>query len=217
MERPPDSRRRRTRAGLAALAVVTAAAVIVIVLCRDQLFAKRFAVVEPGAVYRGGYNEPVPLKRIITKHGVKHILCLMKLSDDDPRSIKERRTAAETGADLKVLPMPGNGCADFDSLDRAADIIADAANRPLLVHCAAGVQRTGAAIAAYRMKHCGWTYEEAIAEAERHGLDRDDNPELYAHLKEYAARLAGAARRAAERPAATSEPAASAEPAAHRR
>ncbi|MGB9625171.1 MAG: protein-tyrosine phosphatase family protein, partial [Phycisphaerae bacterium] len=154
-------------------------------------------VVEPGQLYRGGYTEPWPLKRLIEGYGVRHILCLMNFAPGDPRESRELKIASETGVTLKEIPMPGNGCADFASLDAAADYIADPAHRPLFVHCAAGVQRTGAAIAAYRMKHCGWTYDRAIAEAEHYGLSRHDNAELYEHLRGYSESLAGAATRPA--------------------
>lgn len=189
--------------GLVAFTIVMVVAVVVVLLSRERLFAKRFAVVEPGQIYRGGYTEPWPLKRLIQQYGVKHILCLMNLAVDD-RGPKEEKVASEMGVVLKEIPMPGNGCADFASLDVAADYIADPAHRPLFVHCAAGTQRTGAAVAAYRMKHLGWSYDRAIAEAQKCGLKHHEksSPEdrdPYDHLRLYSEYLA----RQANRPAAT--------------
>jgi len=195
MEPARNPRRQRTRSALIVLTALVAVAVVVVLLSRDRLFPKRFAVVEPGQLYRGGYTEPWPLKRLIEGYGVRHILCLMNFAPGDPRESRERKVASETGVTLEEIPMPGNGCADFASLDAAADYIADPAHRPLFVHCAAGVQRTGAAIAAYRMKHCGWTSDRAIAEAERYGLSRHDNAELYEHLRRYYESLTSAATR----------------------
>lgn len=183
------SRRRHVKIAGVTLAGLLLTTGILAAAFREHLQVRRFAVVETGGLYRGAYAEPWPLRRMIEKHRIRHILCLMNYFPDDSRGAKERKVAAETGAELKELPMPGNGCAGFETLDKAADIIADPTNRPLFVHCAAGVQRTGASIAAYRMKHLGWTYDRAIAEAEQHGLDRRKNPELHEHLRRYAARL----------------------------
>jgi hypothetical protein len=188
MDQAQAARRRRTKIGLITLTVLIAVAAVVVAISHENIFTKRFAVVEPGQVFRGGYVEPWPLKRIIEKNHIRNILCLMNFAGD-ARGPKEEKVASEMGVGLKELPMPGNGCAPFESLDIAAAFIADPANRPLYVHCAAGVQRTGASIAAYRMRYCGWTYEQALAEAEYHGLDRKHNPELYDHLKRYADRL----------------------------
>lgn len=201
--------RSRKKVALATVAVLVVSAVVIAVLSREHLIVKRFAVVEPGQVFRGGYAKPWPLKRMIEKHGVKQILCLLDYRphpasgpasqaialDNAARQqqrLDEQKVALETGAVIEEIPMPGNGCASFHDLDRAADIVADPARRPLYVHCAAGVQRTGAVIAAYRMKHQGWSLKQALEEAEQHGLNRRKNPELYEHLQRYAVRLEGA-------------------------
>jgi protein-tyrosine phosphatase len=54
------------------------------------------------------------------------------------------------------------------------------------VHCAAGKQRSNAAVAAYRMRHCGWTLEQTLAELEeKYGLDRTAEAALVEHLEKY--------------------------------
>jgi hypothetical protein len=47
-------------------------------------------------------------------------------------------------------------------LDRI-DAIIDA-RRPLFVHCTEGMDRTGIAVARYRVRQCGWTKADAFAE-----------------------------------------------------
>ena len=180
---------RRQRIALAVVVVLTATTIAAIV-GRHHIWPKRFVEVEPGQLYRSGYIEPGPLRRVLAEHGIQTILCLAKYGPDTPEGQKERAVAAELNVDVRLIPMPGNGVAEFAALHEAADLIADPAQRPLLVHCAAGVQRTNAAYVAYRLKHCGWSYEDAIAEAEANWLDRDDNPELFEHLKQYADDLA---------------------------
>jgi len=43
--------------------------------------------------------------------------------------------------------------------------------QPTLVHCTHGSDRTGIAIAMYRIWHCGFSYAEAIIEMEKYGFN----------------------------------------------
>ncbi len=146
---------------------------------------RRFVEVVPGHVYRSGYLEQWPLRRVIEKHGIKTILTLLNDEPDNPDQEQEGRLAAEKNVCVLRIGMPGDGLAEFDKLDKAAEMLADSSNHPLLVHCAAGVNRTGAVCAAWRMKYCGWSPERALEEAERCGWSPEDNPELREHLMAY--------------------------------
>lgn len=48
----------------------------------------------------------------------------------------------------------------------------EALGHKTLIHCKAGVDRTGFVIAAYRMQKQGWSYKEAVAEVIRMGQHR---------------------------------------------
>lgn len=186
--------RRRILLGIVVIAAVAAA----VAWIREYALPKRFAVVVPGQLYRCAYARPWVLERIMDQNGIGEILCLLKDEAGDDRVPAEQKVAAEKRAVFTRVPMPGNGCADFESLDRAADAIEAARlqKRPILVHCSAGVQRTNASIMAWRIRYCGWTCEQALEEAQRHWLDRQDNPTLFEHIRQYA-------RQAATRPAST--------------
>jgi protein tyrosine/serine phosphatase len=167
------------------LALVAVALAVAVKEGRHYIVPKRFFAVEPGALYRSGYLEPGPLRRVIAEHKLKTIVCLLNNEPDNPDQQKEESVARETGVRLVRIGMPGTALADFEALDRAAGAMADRANWPLLVHCAGGANRTGAAYAAYRMKYCGWTLERAIAEGDRFNLSLRDKPELVEHLRSY--------------------------------
>src|SRR5947207_10755414 len=62
-----------------------------------------------------------------------------------------------------------------EGVRRFLEVMADRRNYPVLIHCFAGVHRTGAYCAVYRMEFEGWGNEEAIAELKDLG---------YAHLEE---------------------------------
>lgn len=152
---------------------------------RHYVFAKRFAVVEPGQLYRSGQLKPWPLKRVIDE---RHIHTVLSLLEDDASSTDQANEQAilkQRGVAFVRIPMPGNGRGDFDALDKAAAVIADAQQRPLLVHCAAGQMRTSAAYAAWRLRYCGWTLDQVLAETAKYDVTPEEHPAFCEHLRRY--------------------------------
>ena len=49
---------------------------------RDYWFANNFRAVEPGRIYAGGHQYPIPLKRILQRHHIKTVLSLRRVDDD---------------------------------------------------------------------------------------------------------------------------------------
>ncbi len=155
------------------------------------LYPKRFAEVEAGSLYRGGYPSARHIRNLADDKGIRTIISLTGQVDDE-----EERAMLAAVRDLRLrtlrFPMPGNGCVeDLGVLDKVADAIHNAANRPIFFHCAAGKQRSNAALAAYRMKHCGWRFDEVLVELEtQYDLLADGKEKvLVEHLRKYAKRL----------------------------
>ena len=66
------------------------------------------------------------------------------------------------------------GCSDFlppepEKVLKVMDIIMGSSQK-IYIHCLAGKDRTGFMCAVYRMKLCGWSYEQAIDEMDRLGF-----------------------------------------------
>ena len=66
------------------------------------------------------------------------------------------------------VPMSALGLRD-DRVVEALKIMADPHNRPLLIHCQQGADRTGAMVALYRVVVQGWTAEKAVEEMTKGG------------------------------------------------
>src|SRR5260370_27563618 len=56
------------------------------------------------------------------------------------------------------------------AIDRFLALLDDPATYPVLLHCRAGLHRTGVMVAVYRMEYEGWTREQVIAEMKIHGF-----------------------------------------------
>lgn len=176
---------RRSLYAVAAIALVVGG-ILAIKYGRHHIWPKRFAEVEPGRLYRSGYCEPGPLTDVVQTYKIKTILTLLGDEPGTPDQVKEETVAKRENVTVLHIGMPGDGRGEFTQLDAAADAMADAAKQPMLVHCSAGVNRTGAAYVAYRLKYCGWTIDRALAEAEVNGYSPRDNPKLAEHLRKYA-------------------------------
>ncbi len=177
---------RRTCLLIIALIVPMAAAAIYGGLSR---YPNRFAEVEAGEIYRGGFPAADHLDSLAEEKRVRTVVSLTGF-ESKPKYLEEQRAAERLGLQLLRYPMPGDGCGPYEMMDRAAEAIGDQKNWPVFFHCAAGKQRSNAAQAAYRLKKCGWTVDQALEELERHhGLDPREEAELVEHIRGYAAWL----------------------------
>ncbi len=153
-------------------------------------YPKRFAAIDERGLYRGGY----PTERNIRKlHESQKIRTIVALTGKVDGAEERKALAAAEGLGIRVhrFPMPGDGRGEFAALDMAADAINRQEDWPLYFHCQAGEQRSNAALAAWRMRHCGYTLEQALDELiDKHDLEPDDSKErrLVEHLTQYARR-----------------------------
>jgi len=178
----------RSIALIIALLVPPAAAIALSKLHQSLRYPRRFAEVSSAGLYRGGMPSAEHLRHL---HEDKGVRCVLNLTDEKPgpEEAARREAMRALGIQFRRIPMPGDGRADFVLLDAAADALADQRQWPMYFHCAAGKQRSSAVLAAYRLRHCGWTIEAALAELEaRYDLDRTTEGELCDHLRAYAAR-----------------------------
>jgi protein tyrosine phosphatase (PTP) superfamily phosphohydrolase (DUF442 family) len=150
------SSRSEIRRGLGGASAVGLGAV----LARDEAIEKRVAVVVPGRLWRGAWQCPWPLRRIIARAGIRTIVTLTAINRDDPKYVRQARVVRDTGVDWVIVPMRGSR-ATLEQMAEAADLLADPRRQPVFFHCVAGHHRTSLAHAAYLIRHEGYTAEQA--------------------------------------------------------
>jgi hypothetical protein len=157
---------------------------------RDYVFADQFAVVEPGKIYRGAWQQPWPMRRVVQRYKVKTVLALAH-PPDHPLALREKAMAGELGYRWIHIPIVderslGDWRVISDHLEEAAAILADPKNHPVYFHCHHGINRASMVQMAYRTKHCGWTLEEATEEIARtFGLVEVSHGPDYRHMQSF--------------------------------
>lgn len=134
---------------------------------------KRFSAVDPGRVYRCGEVTPDQLSRIAAEYDLRGVLSL--LNPGVPESAAERERALKLGLRWNNVPLTGDGASTSADRDRIRAILRDETNLPLLIHCAAGVNRTGLAVGMYRIHAQHWTIEQV--EQELLSTDFENEPQ----------------------------------------
>ncbi|HEU5118784.1 MAG TPA: hypothetical protein VFT74_19485, partial [Isosphaeraceae bacterium] len=157
LRRPNRLRSRRNR--LLALLVLASIAALSVWIA-SNLLETRVRVVEPGRLVRGAWQEPYPLKRLIEREQIRTIVTLTAINKTDPKYVKQKNVVESTGVGWVLIPMRGS-TASLDQMAEAADLLADPARQPVFFHCVGGHHRTGLVHAAYRIRHQGWTAEQA--------------------------------------------------------
>jgi protein tyrosine/serine phosphatase len=133
---------------------------------------KRFAEVEPGALYRSGSVDPLQLAQLQSRYKVHTVLSL--LNPDAPESREEKAVCERLGIRWLNVGLKGNGESTPEQRDRIRELLDDDSLQPMLVHCAAGVNRTGLAVGMYRLRHDGWSLEQVMKEMR--AFDFEDEP-----------------------------------------
>ena len=130
----------------------------------NRLVWDHWDVVKRGILYRSGQLNPDQLDDAIKAYGLKTVVSLQLPGEG---VAVEREVARRNGIDFLNLPMPGDGFGKESQFREILKAIDDPNRRPVLVHCARGTCRTGAAVALYRFERDGWTVADVATEMRR--------------------------------------------------
>jgi tyrosine-protein phosphatase SIW14 len=141
---------------------------------------KKFAVVADGALYRSGLLQPDQLEEAIDRYRIRTVF-----SFTFGERQEQEKVCTAKGVKRFFAYLPGDGVGPDDPYLRFIEIASDPANHPILVHCSAGVQRTGGAVALYRTVIEGWDFDRAIAEMVSMGnRGRPEQVDQLRHLRD---------------------------------
>jgi tyrosine-protein phosphatase SIW14 len=145
--------------------------------------AKRLREVVPGHVYRSGQMTVGGFEEAVAKLGLRTIV---NLQDEYPdpdvalgyftsRTMKETELCRQLGVRYVYIPpdlIPRKQLSERrpESIDRFLELLDDPTVYPVLIHCKAGLHRTGVMAAVYRMEYQGWSKREAIRELKANGF-----------------------------------------------
>jgi tyrosine-protein phosphatase SIW14 len=113
-------------------------------------------------VYRGAQPKAQGFTGL-AKLGIKTVL--------DLRGEKSEQSAVESaGMHYVRLPWSGYKAPAESQIATVLSLLNDTSAWPVFVHCRRGADRTGTAIACYRIEHDHWSNQQALAEAKTFGM-----------------------------------------------
>ncbi len=120
-----------------------------------------FHEVDEGKLYRIAQPGKTDIERIHAEYGIKTILNLRGENEGERWYDVEKETAEKLGIKLINIGMKASRLPHKEDLIKLLDTF-KTAERPILMHCQAGADRTGEASAIYAMEYLGKTKEEAL-------------------------------------------------------
>ncbi|MBK8913875.1 MAG: dual specificity protein phosphatase family protein [Phycisphaerales bacterium] len=135
-----------------------------------------FHVVTPGVLLRCGQPRIRDLQAIARDHGLRSVFVARGGTRHPLRGRWfriQRDWCAARGIRFFHEPFSDAAAPPADIFERFLAVLADPANRPVLVHCEQGWHRTGVLCAAHRIANEGWTLDAAVEEMVRLGYEAD--------------------------------------------
>ncbi len=120
-------------------------------------------------IYRGAQPTGEGFKSL-AKMGIKTVI---DLRDKPAQADEEKRLVESLGMKYINVPMSMHA-PNGDQIDRVLSVLNSNGSGPVFIHCLGGRDRTGTAIACYRIAHDGWDNRKALSEATVYGLSAFD-------------------------------------------
>jgi protein tyrosine/serine phosphatase len=167
----------------------------------EQSNIRNFHVVREGALYRSGQMTLPGLERVIHDYGIRTVVTLRDAYHlgDPPPDKKEEDYCRDHGINYeRISPRswwaPAGEVPAEEGVRQFRQVMDNPENFPVLVHCFAGIHRTGAFCAIYHMEYEHWSNERAIDELKANGYTNlDDEWDVLTYLERYHPRWRGPA------------------------
>jgi protein tyrosine/serine phosphatase len=144
---------------------------------------RRLREVAPGVLYRSGCLTVEGFKDAVALYGIKTIINLQDEYPDPNVRNSYFNTATTPESELcksmgvRYIFMPPDLLSRRKveserphAIDEFLAIMDDPSNYPVLIHCKAGLHRTGVMVAVFRMEYQGWSPTAALQDAKDNGF-----------------------------------------------
>ncbi|HOW59216.1 MAG TPA: tyrosine-protein phosphatase [Candidatus Omnitrophota bacterium] len=118
-----------------------------------------FHLVSPG-IWRSAQPNEESLRRMKV-HGLKTVV---NLREDEEKQGVEKKLAQKLGLRYYYFPMDAREDQDLGLIDQILDVVSNPSEQPVLIHCAAGKDRTGLIAAIYKIKYTDEKFEDIYRE-----------------------------------------------------
>ncbi len=160
---------------LAVLALVAAGPLCYAVHHRAHM--RNFGVVEEGVLYRSGQLTPDALDQVVRERNIKTLVTLRSTRVEGklpPDSWEEAYCELHGVKHVRIVPRVWSADEKGEvpaeqAVQEFLRVTEDPANYPILVHCFAGIHRTGMMCAIFRMEYQHWPVDKAIHEMMSYG------------------------------------------------
>ena len=152
---------------------------------RPRVFPKRFGEVAQDTIFRSGRIHPDIYDSVLKEHEIDTIISLTEKKSNHDWQDQEIEIAKELGIPIHRFPLKGDGTGNPAEYEKALVKLKQEENagRKVLLHCAAGTNRTGGAIFLYRTIFEQISDERAISEMKHYDFSVKDNGHLIPYLK----------------------------------
>ena len=115
----------------------------------------------PGVVYRCSHPSPKRLEALVKRHGIRTVVNLRGCCDPSPWYVEESRATLELDLSQEDLPFSACRLPSVPVIRELVDVF-DHSERPILVHCHQGIDRTGMASALALLLYTDSSLDEAL-------------------------------------------------------
>ena len=149
----------------------------------EYTHGKRLRTVQTGRFYRCGQLTEAGFREAVADLGIRTIINVQDDLPDpnvwhghlDRRTVKESALCEQMGVRYVWLApdlLPPNEIEEHRpvAIDQMLELLDDESVYPVLLHCKAGLHRTGVLTAVYRMEYLGWSRQAAFRELRAHGF-----------------------------------------------
>lgn len=124
------------------------------------LFARNFHKVDEGQLYRSAQLTKNELSKVISDYKIKTVINLRGENEGQSWYDNEKMVVDKYGVEIINIGMSAKSLPHRENLLKLLEAFEDAP-KPILIHCKAGADRTGEAVAIYAMEHMGKSRKEA--------------------------------------------------------